>query len=401
MTEDELSKEERLAGVGRAFRPASPIDDEELFAGRVAQRGDVVAAISETGLHVALYGERGVGKTSLVKVISGRLDPYRKALVNCQTDDTFGSIWMNVFRYLKIDSSGSLQTPEDIRFELQALDGPAVIVIDELDRFEDDDALTLMADTIKNLSDHAVPVTLILVGVAHSIGELIGEHESIIRNLQQIEMPRMSYEELGSILDNGVPLTKTAIEQDAKDRVISLSEGLPHYTHLLGRGAFRNAIQEDRSVVTLDDVEKSITDAATGHALEALYHTAVRSSQITNLFKQVLLACALAPTNHLGYFTSSDVRTPLSLILRREVTLPDFTRHLSEFQGDERGGILVRVGASNSYSYRFSDPMLKPYVLMQSIREGIVTSEQVDSLRKGEAEMPGAAPDGRLFDPDA
>jgi hypothetical protein len=42
-----------------------------------------------------------------------------------------------------------------------------------LDRLEDDDALTALADTLETLSDHAVTSTLVLVGVARSIGELV------------------------------------------------------------------------------------------------------------------------------------------------------------------------------------------------------------------------------------
>ena len=40
-----------------------------------------------------------------------------------------------------------------------------VIVLDEYDRVEDDDALSLIADTIKSLSDHAVETKLVIVGV--------------------------------------------------------------------------------------------------------------------------------------------------------------------------------------------------------------------------------------------
>jgi hypothetical protein len=46
-----------------------------------------------------------------------------------------------------------------------------------------DDALTALADTIKTLSDRATDSTVVLVGVARSIGELVGEHASIVRAL--------------------------------------------------------------------------------------------------------------------------------------------------------------------------------------------------------------------------
>src|SRR5439155_19716416 len=49
------------------------------------------------------------------------------------------------------------------RYALRDVD-PKLIVIDELDRLEDDDTISLLADTIKTLSDHSIPGTLMLVG---------------------------------------------------------------------------------------------------------------------------------------------------------------------------------------------------------------------------------------------
>ena len=55
--------------VSRAFRPAAPVDDEALFAGRSTQMVRVDDAIQQPGQHAAIYGGRGVGKTSLAKVM--------------------------------------------------------------------------------------------------------------------------------------------------------------------------------------------------------------------------------------------------------------------------------------------------------------------------------------------
>lgn len=76
--------------------------------------------------------------------------------------------------------------PEEIRFLLEDLEREALIVLDELDRVEDDDALSMLADTVKTLSDHGTGVTLMFVGVAASVEQLLGEHESIVRNVRQI-----------------------------------------------------------------------------------------------------------------------------------------------------------------------------------------------------------------------
>jgi len=121
-----------------------------------------------------------------------------------------------------------------VGYLLRSLPNPAIIIIDEVDRIKDQRTTALLADTIKNLSDHSVAATLVLVGVADSVDELIAEHQSVERSLLQVHMPRMSWEELSEILDKGLERLDMTIEKKAKHRIVSLSEGLPHYTHLLG-----------------------------------------------------------------------------------------------------------------------------------------------------------------------
>ena len=52
-----------------------------------------------------------------------------------------------------------------------------VFVFDEFDRIKDDDARLQLAETIKLFSDDAPTVTVIVVGVARTVRELISEHE--------------------------------------------------------------------------------------------------------------------------------------------------------------------------------------------------------------------------------
>src|SRR5258707_5094529 len=181
------------------FTPSAPIDESDLFAGRQTQIRRLIEVVLERGKHAVLYGERGVGKTSLAKVFH-MLFPNiaRKVLLfreQIDPTDSFSSAWMKVFKDITVqdedgkarrlaDSYDTQITPDDVRRALEhafkASDIP-VVVIDEFDKSEDPDLRALTANAIKNLSDYAVNVTVIIVGVADDIGELIDKHESIGR----------------------------------------------------------------------------------------------------------------------------------------------------------------------------------------------------------------------------
>ena len=97
-------------------------------------------------------------------------------------------------------------TPHDVRRGLQSLAGGrrVAVFIDEFDRLASNDDRLLFADTIKTLSDELPGATIVLVGVADDVEQLIAEHLSIERALVQIHMPRMSHAELAEVVSRGI-----------------------------------------------------------------------------------------------------------------------------------------------------------------------------------------------------
>lgn len=117
---------------------------------------------------------------------------------------------------------------EDIRHVSGPVDGPAIVIIDEFDRMADRGVETAIADTIKTLSDNTVDATLMIVGAADSLNQLIAEHKSIQRAIREIPVTRMSKSELLEIVDKGLSQCKgLSIEPDPHARIADDSQCLP------------------------------------------------------------------------------------------------------------------------------------------------------------------------------
>jgi conflict system STAND superfamily ATPase len=401
---DEADFLDRTRRVAEAFRPAAPIDRRELFAGRGEQIADVFSIVSQPGQHAIVYGERGVGKTSLGLVTAELLKAANvvSAWATCDASDDFSSVWRKALAEIGMSSarqvigfgervdetmeplSGLLGpgpvTPHAVQGALQQASRgrPIAIFVDEFDRFHDPDGRVLFADTIKALSDRVVSSTVVMIGVADSVGELIREHRSVERALVQIQMPRMSASELTEIATNGIAAARMTIADAAVARIVALSQGLPHYTHLLTQHAARAALGDRRDRVGVRDA-----DAAVNRAMERAQQSIVDSYRDAvsgtpgNIYSQVLLACALAEEDEFGFFASSDVRAPLSRILDKPSKTSTFARHLEELSSESRGAILQKYGSAGSARYRFVNPLLQPYIAMRGISEGVVRASDL------------------------
>lgn len=392
--------------IGGVFTPGSPVNEKDLFAGRLDQIRAVHDAVSQTGYHAVLYGERGVGKTSLANVIKATLPgSWLVPRVNCDGTDSFTSLWRKALQDISlthnqqapgftsqsattvsrlIDALPSPLTPDSIRSTLSNL-GSAMrmlIAFDEFDRLSDPTVSILMADTLKSLSDYSVPVTILLIGVADSVDELVAGHQSIERALVQIPMPRMSVAEIKQIIENGLTRLGMTIEKNALDEVVALSQGLPYITHLLALYSSRSAAIRQSVDVTSADVEAGIAEALSKwqQTTTKAYYEAVQSSQPGNIYREVLLACALAETDDMGFFSAAAVRTPLRLLTGRDYDIPNFAQHLKNFSEDARGGILERTGTTRRIRYRFTSPLHRPYIVMRGFNDGLLTRSQMKSM---------------------
>jgi Cdc6-like AAA superfamily ATPase len=388
-----------IAKINMTFTPGAPIDSKDLFAGRKRQRERLISTIFQKGEHAILYGERGVGKTSLANtlfdflVFMGEFKYYR-AKVNCASDMSFEDIWRSIYKQLVFTNGDGASTTvdevlpenpnsENIRETFQIFGERSIIIIDELDKVADRAVIRKISDTIKTLSDNRIDTTLILVGVGDSIEQLLGEHPSIERNIVQVLMRRMPKSELLEIMEKGLAKCEgMTMSSETKGRIADYSQGLPFYTHLLARESALNAVRADRTNIEMVDLEEAIQEAVDNQLETNLteYNRAVSAPRGKN-FKPVLLACALAEKNEQQWFYAKDVVKPLRrIITEKQYDVPAFAKHLKAFCEDTRGHILERRGPPRRVQYRFVRPLMGPYVVLRGLADGLINESQLSHL---------------------
>ena len=224
-----MSKIDQIMMASQVFTPGYPVQQKDLFSGRSDQLNRCVEAIIAPGRHPIVFGQRGVGKTSLANILSQSLQNVTSVKISCDGGDDFSTIWNRVlftasveFKKKAFGFSRSEETttvtlaealghnpnnvkPAEVASILQKVSGYCVVILDEFDKVVDSPTKMAFADLIKILSDTAGNVTLIIVGVAEDIHQLVGEHPSIDRNLVQIELPLMTNTEVLEIFNSAIP----------------------------------------------------------------------------------------------------------------------------------------------------------------------------------------------------
>jgi Cdc6-like AAA superfamily ATPase len=374
-----------IAATRHLFNPSAPIDEDKLFNGRLEQVNDLLDIVYERGAHAVIFGERGVGKSSLANTISSKLPPVITNIKfikdNCRPEDSFFDIWAKLLWEFKFDGR---EVSEFLKNEsrefiiikiLESLpkENQYIFILDEFDRIESANIKKAMADTIKHFSDYPQNITIVVVGVGTSIDQLFGAHPSIERCCRQIPMQRMSDDELSEIISERYPKIGIGATEAMRSKLVDLSQGMPGFVHLAGREAALSALsRQSRSIEDFDystSIKESVRRAQ--NSIITAYSKAIYSPK-KNFYAEVLLACALAKRDEQGKFSATDIRDQLRKILGYDIEISGFTRHMAAFCDADRGAVLRKTGKPKRFQYQFIDAPLQPYIVMVGRRDGFI-----------------------------
>ena len=192
--------------------------------------------------------------------------------------------------------------------------------------------------------------------------------------MAQVHMPRMSDQEIRTIVTTGLQLTGMMADDEVPRLIVLLSQGLPHYAHLLAQEASLEAVRNRRTFVEVEDLLVGIDGAVrrTEHSVRDLYHAGIDSPRQDCLHKDVLLSCALVQKDGREYFRARAIRAWLRSLTGKDRRTGSYTKNLNALCQKGRGPCLVKEGEPRNFRYRFAHPLLQQYVLMAALRDNRV-----------------------------
>jgi Cdc6-like AAA superfamily ATPase len=371
------------------FTPTQPVTDRSRFAGRLGVLAKLIGIIEEQRSHVVIYGERGIGKTSLMHILAdiARESHYIVAYASCGATSRFDEIFRAALRevpmlYLssvtptghEAESGATLADRLPQGFDARQLGelcaevtGTRVLILlDEYDRIQDTAFRQSVAELIKNLSDRAARVQLVIAGVASNLQELTGYIPSIRRNVIGLPIPRLSEEEVRAII--GLGETSAGVRFD--DTVIAmiglLSNGSPYLARLLSHHASMKALDEGRMDIRREDISRALDMVVEEAEGRISRDTAVALERLLAGYEHEFLgAAARAASTADGWFAPADVLTHLPAAAdaaQCDAMLEKIIADLRLLESDE---------TATGKRYRFVDEALPTYLWMKIARDHV------------------------------
>ncbi len=416
-TEDEFGTK-----LGAVLSASRPIHSIEYLKGRDKELETIKQSLYAPGRHVFIYGDRGVGKSSLGQTAAVQYQSASAApvFVSGSPDDTFSTVIANIVtqalrqprtesvkttRSASVDlvrvkmSAGTETSAVDIGDRIRSIgdavalleevaekrEGNTAVVIDEFDAILDAGERNKFAALLKQMGDRSVNIKFIFTGIGKSLDELLGAHQSSYRQLEQVELPRLGWDARREIVQAAADAFEMDLDNDVNWRIAMVSDGFPYYIHLITEkilwGAFAsdNEISQIDSELFLHGLAEAILSTA-GELKRPYEKAVVHHPEMEDL------VWATADHEDLirsldGIFQSYQVVIGKRLDGRQALERSRFASQLRKLKGAAYGAVLTQPeGRQGLYTY--TEKMLRGYVRMQAEANGIALSGERPAPRQ-------------------
>ena len=430
----ELNKDEFGTKLSEVVYPSRPIRSIQHLMGRSHEMDIIDRALYQPGRHIFIFGDRGVGKSSLAATAAYQYQSVEAEpiFVSGSVDDTFKTIIANIANQalgrsktenIKRNESVGLEwrglkwgggveiSALDIATQIQSIGDAAellkqvaskhsekpIVVLDEFDTIKEQSERNKFAALLKQLGDQSINLKFIFTGIGHSLDDLLGAHPSAFRQLETVELPRLGWEARREIVINAADAFGLSVNNDINWRIAIVSDGFPYYVHLIMEKMLWEAFIEDDVITELTSAHYYLGLRAAIQSINAElkrpYEQAVshRDQQYENV------VWSTADGEDL-YRPLKDMFSTYKLLMQKRGFIDQsllqnkFSDHIRKLKDKSYGEILKQVENRPGW-YTYSEKMLRGYVRMQAEANGIELSGEREAPRQ-KMHIPGNARTG-------
>jgi hypothetical protein len=403
------TEEEFRALLKQYLTPARAIASPQHLKGRAKTLTQIDRAFNSPGKHIFIYGDRGVGKTSLAQTAASlrQSADAEPILVSCG-----GAPFLSIVRdavkqslpvgdavfqkkvetKLKAGIAGfgydftrsltsgivpPIDTVNDavqlLRFVAEFHSREPVIIFDEFDQLLDDTQRRICAEFIKAASDRPVGVRFIFCGIGSSLEELIGVHLSTGRYLSPVQLERLTHDARWEIVEEAAKAIGVGISHPHQIRIGQISDGYPSYIHLMTEMILWSMFDDAEPVGVCSQqhfaagVRQAVQEAET--TLKIVYDRATQ--KYSDDYQEVLWAIAddhLLRRQTTDIFDKSYLRIMAERPHRKTLNKQQFSDRLNKLKTARHGEIIVGKGAG---WYEFRENIVRGYVRLRAESVGV------------------------------
>lgn len=252
--------------------------------------------------------------------------------------------------------------------------GRSIVVIDEFENLPTVEDRHMFAELIKQLSDRRVPVSIVFCGIGKGLDSLLQGHNSAHRYLEEISLPAppLSFSGSWEIVDAACGALGLRIEDTPRLRIAQISDGFPHYVHLICQKlcwrAFRSSeiVDELTSDFYIDGVRDALGSVES--RLRSAYDQATKKDR--DSYEEVLWAVAdhfELQRNNRRIYDESYLRI-MGDMQRKPLDFTAFQAHLTNLKSPRHGAILE---SQRRGWVQFSENLIRGYVRLVAESKGV------------------------------
>lgn len=397
----------------RVLSPSRAIQTPEHLKGRDKQLDEIRLSLYQEGRQVFIHGYRGVGKTSLAQTaaIQYQSSDKQPIVLGCTEGGTFYQTIRDLYAAAfpsdpaisrQIDQGGTgvkvggisaeqKQSVEKSKVATLASINEAValteyvsvhhskkpaVILDEFDLIKNPAEQALFASFVKQLADKNLNIRFFFCGIADSVDNFFGAHESTYRYFHTVKLERLEFSPRIEIIDTAAKALDIVIDDYTTQRIARISDGFPHFIHLVGEKLFWIVYKDlgSNMKVSTDHFEKAVAAAVEDiHPyLRKPYEQATR--KYTKESEPILWA--IADTHELQR-RSSDVFKSYERIMgslgQPPLTRERFNSRINNLKTPSAARI---VAGSRTGWYEYREKMMRGYARLRAEQQGVVLESE-------------------------